>query len=284
MGKKVTNEQIYYFLICSSVLIFVFFKIMYGKSGMYKIKRLLFFLGLMIVGEMQSYKEYYYVVRKSSDFEEKVDRFLTYAVGGMAVLYVGAYLYGRESNANVVRSVDELYKSIDLLYQSDVVTLDSLILNSNFFCDYYDIVFILKKCLQNRYGSWVKPWDWSFDMQQAYAKIRLIALLYGYIPLLEKAKSLKGEDVLQFAREQFSCRSQYPCVFCFESLDSDIAYGYANITTFDARLIPVLKEILPMLQKAKKLLQAEKEYLDEARVKIGHGLQEAQLLATICRR
>lgn len=251
---------------------------------MRKIKGLFLCLGLIIAEGMQLQARHYYVVRESSDFEQKIDRFLTYVVCGAVALSVGVYLCGRESNASVVKNVNQLYESVDFLCQHNLATFDSLIQKDNAFGDCSDVFFTLKQCVENRYGSWIKPWDWSQDMQQAYDKIRLITVLYGYIPLLQKAEALTGENVLQFARETFCYMNQYPCLLCFNNLDQDIQFVHANLKTIDTRLVPLLKEILPILEKSRKLLRIEKEYLDEARAKTGHGLQEAQLLATLCRR
>lgn len=252
---------------------------------MYKIKSLLLCLGLIAASEVQSYGDRYYIVKKPSKFEQKVDRVLTYTLGGLAVLYVGAYLCGRESNASVTKSVGELYSSVEVLYQIENVSVDSLVvLSSEIFGDYSHVIFRLKQTLQNRYGSWVKPWDWSYDMQQAYEKIRLIELLYGYVPLLQKSNTLKSQDVSQFAREQFSCMSLYPSIFCFGTMLNDMAYGYEILTKVDIRLVPLLKDVLSVLEKARKLLQADKEYLEEVRARKSQGLQEAQLLAILSRR
>lgn len=258
---------------------------------MYKIKTLLLCFGLIAVGEVQSYRDCYivrdscYVVKRSSGFEQKVGRVAAYTLSGLAVLYVGTYLYGRESNASVAQSVDELYKSVDVLCQRESVSVDSLVvLSRQIFGDSPHFIFKLKQSLQNRYGCWVKPWNWSYDMQQAYEKIRLVELLYGYVALLEKSNDLKSQDVLQFSREQFSSMSKYPSIFCFEAMLNDVAYGYEILIKADIRLAPLLKDILSVLEKAGKLLQADKEYLEEVRAKKNHDLQEAQLLAMYCRR
>jgi len=268
---------------------------------MYKLKSLFLFLGLASAGEnftnwfsLDRYDAGYsaglkagYTISESSNYD-KTDRFLFYALGGCTTLLIGAYLYERESNDSVINRVDNFYNYyVQYLESKDSCDIASLVQDSNktvAVC-VREAIFRLRACMNNRYGSWVKPWDWSSSMLLAYKKIQLVTLLCGYIPLLHKAELLKGEDVASFARETFAGMSMYPCITCLYNLEQDIVYArQERYNIRNHHLLPVIDQVLSILERARTVLRSERDYLGELQAKKGHDLQMQILLASLNRR
>lgn len=252
-------------------------------------KKLLLCMGLLIGAETIFCYDFagfdsrgtFYRIQRDRSF---LDKYGKYIFGGCTALVVSVYLWNRESNGNVECRVNGLYGLICRELKKDGITIDTFAQKADISVAQRETIFQLKKCVINRYGSWLKPWDWTAGMQKAYQNITAISALYGYLPLLLKHETLTGEDVLHFARESFVFMTQYPCIICLRNLEHDVDYLHNNMNSYNSSVGCMLSKVLPILERAKNILRSEKELLDEMKAKTTHDLQHAQLLATLSRR
>ncbi len=245
---------------------------------------------MIIGGEISAYYPYYYDdYYRYRESERFIDRVILYSAGGIATLVITAYLYGRESNGSAIGRVNKLYSNVYYQAAQHANSLVSFAQNADISADNREQLFRARYMMAARYKSWVKPWDWSSGMQKAYEKIRVATILGCYLPLMLKTETLTGEDMSKFARETFAVMSKYPCIVCVASLDEDIVYVRNQISgagrLVKPELIPLLQQLLPVLEQGRSLLRSEKEYLDEVRTKTTHDNQETQMLiSSLCRR
>jgi hypothetical protein len=145
------------------------------------LKKLLFCLGVLVVGNSYSFYEdryprHGYVIRDNYGIpygrleprQSWLDRNAHYIVGGCVGLVVAVYLWNRESNGSVACQVKGFHRDLSCNFNFTtpdlVVALDKNLIGIS----EREQIFKLKHQMIARYGSWIKPWDWSLSMQKAY--------------------------------------------------------------------------------------------------------------------
>lgn len=247
--------------------------------------KILLCMGLMFASDSMivrgCYHSYNVTVKHYGDQDDLV---LLSFLGGCTALAISAYLVLiRESNASVARKACAWYEQVRIDMQKSCNIWPVFAIMSDISIDDRENIFQLKQLLANRYGSWVKPWDWTVQMKKAYDRMTIVAALYGYLPLVQNQSFLTGQDVLYFARETFVGLTKYPCIMCLYNLEHDIVYLKNISETVNESILGVIKQVIPVLEKAKNLLRAEKELLDEMKIKHTHDLQKQQIGAILSR-
>lgn len=242
-------------------------------------------MGLMFASDSMivrgCYHSYNVTVKHYGDQDDLV---LLSFLGGCTALAISAYLVLiRESNASVARKACAWYEQVRIDMQKSCNIWPVFAIMSDISIDDRENIFQLKQLLANRYGSWVKPWDWTVQMKKAYDRMTIVAALYGYLPLIQNSPSLMGQDVLYFARETFVGLTKYPCIMCLYNLEHDIVYLKKISGSVNESILSAIKQVIPVLEKAKNLLRAEKELLDEMKIKHTHDLQKQQIGAILSR-
>lgn len=239
--------------------------------------KILFCMGLMVASNsviVQGHSPSYSVtVQHCGDQDDLV---LLSILGGCTALVISVYLVLRESNASVARKACAWYEQVRIDMQKSCNIWPVFTIMADISIDDRENIFQLKQLLANRYGSWVKPWDWTAQMKKAYDRMIIVAALYGYLPLVQNQSFLTGQDVLYFARETFVGLTKYPCIMCLYSLEHDILYLKNISETVNESTLSAIKQVIPVLEKAKNLLRAEKELIDEMKIKHTHDLQAQQ--------
>lgn len=188
------------------------------------------------------------------------------------------YLAQREPNGKIVAHVGNMYASFEKnLDNNGICDLRGLSQHLEIFNNYALEAIFSRECqMIARYGSYVKPWNWSYDMCLAYHKISAIAALKRYISLF--GISHNPDAMAICARRAASVFQLYPCEAYLARLYDQVYYISNNCHVLSADKVGRLTlELLSVLREAIVSLQSSKEYFEELNEKRRIALQEEQL-------
>lgn len=188
------------------------------------------------------------------------------------------YLFEREPNSSIVFCIGDMYASFEKYLDDNVVyDLRGLLQHLEIFNMHaFEQVFSRERQIIARYDSYIKPWNWSYDMYLAFHKIRVIATLKRYASLFEVAHS--PEDMAICARRAASVFEYYPCNAYLAELSAQTYYISSNCDILSVDKPGRLAlEMLSLLREAAASLQSSKEYFEELGEMRRMALQENQL-------
>lgn len=217
---------------------------------------------------------------------------LAIVAGATAVAGTGIYLAIRESNDVKIERVADwvVYYSGNLHYDlAQIVTISDIqhfIKNSmkfkketQVFCkgvraSYADI--------KSRYGSWVKPWNWSLKMKLACAQIKelhdvvqVIDMIFKYYPLIAIFQENLDESLI-VKKVQAICHGEslYPMIYCANMMKSDLYFLKNAHLKISCDLV-----LIDLLEKALELILNSDAYVQEQRIQEEIAFKERQTKA-----
>jgi hypothetical protein len=166
------------------------------------------------------------------------------------------------------------------IQSNSIKSVDHAALHSCFsLCDRDDII-IMNRWLQDSYGSWFCPWNWTASQKKAQSRVKTVEILTMYSDLLACGDLVTGEKVVTSARNVCSCMSVYPLVDFYQMIECHIAFiKNGSLDLNDAQVQVLVQSMLPYLEIFKVTLRQEKDYIEELQTKRTHDLQEQMIAA-----
>ncbi|MBM18299.1 MAG: hypothetical protein CL947_04500 [Epsilonproteobacteria bacterium] len=175
-----------------------------------------------------------------------------------------SYLCCRESNAIKIDRVNNLWSKFNMMLEQNGSKKDEL-------QKVYDISTELQKFedeIQTAYSAlyhrwtFLKPWNWTNEMRDAYYKSCLLHCLSHYhtIMLLEQANQLDEHHLLLLARHLYGLNSSLPLVVYFDMLKRDVSNISQSLKAFST---PWAKAVESTMLKALRILSVSEQCLQE---------------------
>ncbi|MCX5924208.1 MAG: hypothetical protein NTZ68_02195 [Candidatus Dependentiae bacterium] len=136
-------------------------------------------------------------------------------------------------------------------------------------------VLYLETSISNSYDSWLCPWNWTPSQKTAHQHIAIVSIFTLYADLLRAGNQLSDQDILQYCRNMFVFTTMYPYVACHSKIQSHLAFikSFAD-SQEDEIVCSMLQDMATQLEKFKRRLQGQKEYVDELQIMRTHALQQ----------
>lgn len=170
-------------------------------------KSLFLFLGLWSLLETQK-------IECSKLIDTK--KLLLMTTGGVIGAVGLHYFYNRECNADRIEQVNRLWNKLGNSILKAEKT-DELIKYFVDHKDYYFAVMHSHSGINDRYNSYLKPWDWTADMHNAYEKISFLYTIFYITACVGKEEFL----ISYFMSVFHDCK--YPLITTINYLDLVIA-------------------------------------------------------------
>lgn len=190
---------------------------------------------------------------------DKVATAVLIAVITTGVYKTGQYIAHRESNMSKVKRAMSLWMHMNAKL-NDIATLQDV---QNFVYNFKHLeqsVLDSYTSLNNRYGSWVKPWNWTSEMQKAHTKMKLASMIFSYQDIIIMQHEYNEVDLLKIATADFSTVTAYPVCAYVDKLQSDIEIMKGFASAYNAASV-MLRE----LNKALRIIAGSKDYVEERR-------------------
>ncbi|MFA5998427.1 MAG: hypothetical protein WC747_00190 [Candidatus Babeliales bacterium] len=146
-------------------------------------------------------------------------------------------------------------------------------------------VLSLEESISNSYNSWLCPWNWTASQKIAYQHIQIVSIFTLYAELLRAGNKLSDQDILQHCRNTFVFTTMYPYVACHSKIQKHLNFIKSFADNEESAVIcSMLRDMAIHLEKFKRMLQSQKEYVDELQIMRTHALQQESINAQRRRR
>ena len=148
-----------------------------------------------------------------------------------------------------------------------------------------DVLF-LETSISNSYDSWLCPWNWTESQKNAYQHIQVVSILTLYADLLRAGNQLNEQIMAQYCRDTFVFTTMYPYVTCHIKINNHLDFIKSFVSSHeDEKLRVMLQDMAIHLERFNRILQGQKEYIDELQIMKTHALlQESINAQRHCRR
>jgi hypothetical protein len=216
------------------------------------------------------------------------------ALGAGAVVATGTVMYWsmRESNdVKIERAQDWLtYYSGNLHYDLGKITsvagMQQFINQSTKFKKEVQVfckgVHNSYAEMKSRYGSWIKPWNWTSRMKSTYQQIKelrdivcMIEMMFKYQPLMTVYEADLDEAAI-VRKTQAICHgaSSYPMIYCTNMIHYDLYFLQKNHFKISCDIV-----LVDLLEKVLELIVNTQAYVEERRIQEEMAIKERQARA-----
>jgi hypothetical protein len=226
---------------------------------------------------------------------------LALVAGASVVAGTGIYWAVRESNAVKMERAEKWLKYYASGLHYELVQIISFEDMQKFakkpirfkkeiqiFCDEVDRSYAE---MDARYGSWIKPWNWTAEMKYTHARItelyqtmHLIKMIFKYQPLMISWNDdLDEATIVKNVQTVCQGTSSYPLCACAQMMKDDLAFlrkTHFKISC-DITLIDMLERLLEFILGTQTYIE-EKRIQDQAKIQERQArAQEAQVAAQL---
>lgn len=193
------------------------------------------------------------------------------------VYQTGKYILNRESNSSKVKRALSIWSQMntELKQISSVQELQDFIYT---FKDLESDVYNSYNSLSDRYGSWVKPWNWTADMQIAYTKMQLVSRIFRYKDILLMNHESNESELITIATGSCSMNTAYPICAYVEKLNLDIKNLKSFVDSYKAAAV-----VLEKISHALQVLVSSQTYVAERRA-LEDAIARQRLIDAVDRR
>lgn len=174
----------------------------------------------------------------------------------------GQYLVNREPNVQQVKRALSLWAQMNVQL-TRIVTLHDVQLFINNFQHLEQYVVKSYTELNNRYGSWVKPWNWTSDMKKAFEKMQLASILFKYQQILTINSGYNEAELLKIATGEYSVMTAYPVCAYVQNLQADMEIVQKFVTMPSYKFASIVQR---ELNKVLRIIAASDTYITEKRL------------------
>ena len=167
---------------------------------------------------------------------------------------------------------------VSKIKRNNILSINDSKLASIFSAADYDEILQMHIWINNAYGNWLTPWNWTNSLKESFEKLQIIEILTLYADLIAKKDTLTGSDVVKSFRCKYGSLSTYPLLLAYEIIDNHIQF----IRTHSSHsLAYLLMNAVEPLNDFKVLLRQENEYQEEVQAKRTHDLQKEMINAIV---
>lgn len=200
-------------------------------------------------------------------------------LGLVTVAITSKVAYDVSWHETYATTVNDWYATLrHCIHSNSIKSVDHAALHSCFSqCDRDDIM-IMHHWLENSYGSWLCPWNWTASQKKALNIVQAIEVLTMYSDLVALGTQVSAEDVVTAGRK--ICLSMYPLIEFYGLIEGHIDFIKNSLSLIgDAQVQGLVTSMLPSLNNFKILLRQGKDYTEELQMKRTHDLQQAMVTA-----